>query len=70
MWWQEHWAELVGLLFVAAQAGVVIAQLRGVNARLDRVNGRLDRHGERIGELERNDSRRDGIEQALSRDCS
>ena len=52
MWWQEHWAELIGLLFVAAQAGVVIAQLRGVNGRLDRVNGRLDNHGERIGATE------------------
>lgn len=53
MWWQQHWAELVGLLFVAFQAGGSLMLLRGVNRRLDRVNGRLDNHGERIGANER-----------------
>jgi len=52
MWWENHWAELTGLLFVAVQAGIMIAQLAGVNKRLDQVNGRLNNHGERINELE------------------
>lgn len=56
MWWEQHWAELVGLLFVAVQAGTTIAQLAGVNRRLDVVNGRLNNHGQRVGELEQSDA--------------
>jgi hypothetical protein len=62
MWWQDHWAELTGLLFVAFQAGGTLFMLRAIRDHLARVNGRLNNHGERIGDLEKSDARRDGAE--------